>query len=127
VAPAVASPVPRARPFCRRFAVVTLGQKEIAGLAELNEISEKLRAIRYLTARRDLAISYLIGNVDEASAFDLLDFMEEVSIYQEKKYVKDRFARHVKFPRIYLLVVFQSTPDPAISRHDGGSSRFEWN
>jgi hypothetical protein len=38
-------------------------------------------------ARWQVALGFLVGKIDISSAFDLLDFMEEVSIYEDRGFV----------------------------------------
>jgi hypothetical protein len=68
---------------------VAKSQKELAGLAEVMHIDERLDTPRYLEARLKVARDYLSGcEVDEGSAQDLLDFMEVIAIWEKRKYLK---------------------------------------
>jgi hypothetical protein len=67
---------------------VANAQKEIAGLAEVAKMSDKLTTKQYLEARRKVARSYLDrGDPDCESAYDLLDFMEDLALYDRNGYI----------------------------------------
>jgi hypothetical protein len=71
----------------RQAQKVSAAQKEIAGLAEVNKISERLNSRRYLSARRGVANGFLNNSVEQSCAYELLDFMEEVSIYESNNFI----------------------------------------
>ncbi|MGO9028632.1 MAG: hypothetical protein ACLQOZ_08405 [Acidimicrobiales bacterium] len=67
---------------------VANAQKEIAGLAEVTKMGDKLSADGYLEARHKIACCYLdSAAVDFESAYDLLDFMEDLALYECNGYI----------------------------------------
>ena len=66
---------------------IAQGQKEIAGLAELSKIDQLMNERRFLEARRGIACGYLTGSVERKWAFELLDLMDQVSIYESENLI----------------------------------------
>lgn len=67
---------------------VANAQKEIAGLAEVTKMGDKLMGAEYLLARNNVARAYLDGEpVDPESAYDLLDFTEDLALYERNQYI----------------------------------------
>jgi hypothetical protein len=96
---------------------VAAQQKEIAGLAEVTAISEKLANPRYLASRKGLATAFNNGTNDESSASDLLDFMEEISIYESNGYIGiDTLCALYSGPFICWWYAAQGTVDPVRQR-----------
>ena len=96
---------------------VAAQQKEIAGLAEVTSISEKLASPRYLASRKGLATAFNNGTNDESSASDLLDFMEEISIYESNGYIGiDTLCALYSGPFICWWYAAQGTVDPVRQR-----------
>ena len=67
---------------------VAVATKEIAGLAEVSRIGDRLTTKEYLAARRRIGQDYLEGkSPDPDSAYTLLDFMEDLALYEDNGYV----------------------------------------
>ena len=67
---------------------VANAQKGIAGLAEITKMNDRLYTAEFLTPRHRIAVDYLVGtSVDPESAYDLLDFMEDLALYERNDYI----------------------------------------
>lgn len=66
---------------------VSTGQKEIAGLSEVNKLMAKYDSPHFTRIKRLAAISYLIGRTDELCMSEILDWIEELSMYFTRDFI----------------------------------------
>ena len=66
---------------------VSKGQKEITGLAEVNKLMEKYDSPRFQFIRRRVATSYLSGTPDDPYMYEILNFIEELSMYVTRDFI----------------------------------------
>lgn len=69
-------------------AFIAISQREVAGMAELNKLTEKLNSIRYLDARKMVAKGYFATTVETISATLLLNITEDLAVYEKRKFIR---------------------------------------